>query len=130
MMLIIGYYNEFIVFFVVIVGIFVFYIVFDIMSKMIKKQWNNYLWFILLVILMGFGVGVMYYIVMFVYYVFVSFYFDVVFFVFVLIIVISGLLVVFWIFWKWCMLVWLGFILGSSILGMYYIVMVVIEIEV
>ncbi|MGB8270222.1 MAG: MHYT domain-containing protein, partial [Priestia megaterium] len=71
-----GHYNEFTVFLAVIVGILASYTALDIMSKMIKKQRNNYLWLTLSAISMGLGVGAMHYIAMLAYYVPVSFHFD------------------------------------------------------
>ncbi|MEB2265797.1 PAS domain S-box protein [Priestia megaterium] len=124
-----GHYNEFTVFLAVIVGILASYTALDIMSKMIKKQRNNYLWLTLSAISMGLGVGAMHYIAMLAYYVPVSFHFDAVLSVLALIIAISGSLVAFWTFWKWRTSVWSGLILGSSILGTHYIAMGAIETE-
>ncbi|MEW4280408.1 PAS domain S-box protein [Priestia megaterium] len=124
-----GHYNEFTVFLAVIVGILASYTALDIMSKMIKKQRNNYLWLTLSATSMGLGVGAMHYIAMLAYYVPVSFHFDAVLSVLALIIAISGSLVAFWTFWKWRTSVWSGLILGSSILGTHYIAMAAIETE-
>ncbi|MFY2249195.1 PAS domain S-box protein [Priestia megaterium] len=124
-----GHYNEFTVFLAVIVGILASYTALDIVSKMMKKQRNNYLWLILSATSMGLGVGAMHYIAMLAYYVPVSFHFDVVLSVLALIIAISGSLVAFWTFWKWRTSVWSGLILGSSILGTHYIAMAAIETE-
>ena len=124
-----GHYNEFTVFLAVIVGILASYTALDIVSKMMKKQRNNYLWLTLSATSMGLGVGAMHYIAMLAYYVPVSFHFDVVLSVLALIIAISGSLVAFWTFWKWRTSVWSGLILGSSILGTHYIAMAAIETE-
>ena len=124
-----GHYNEFTVFLAVIVGILASYTALDIMSKMIKKQRNNYLWLTLSATSMGLGVWAMHYIAMLAYYVPVSFHFDAVLSVLALIIAISGSLVAFWTFWKWRTSVWSGLILGSSILGTHYIAMAAIETE-
>ncbi|MGG0535925.1 PAS domain S-box protein [Priestia aryabhattai] len=124
-----GHYNEFTVFLAVIVGILASYTALDIVSKMMKKQRNNYLWLTLSATSMGLGVGAMHYIAMLAYYVPVSFHFDVVLSVLALIIAISGSLVAFWTFWKWHTSVWSGLILGSSILGTHYIAMAAIETE-
>ncbi|MGU3395489.1 PAS domain S-box protein [Priestia aryabhattai] len=124
-----GHYNEFTVFLAVIVGILASYTALDIVSKMMKKQRNNYLWLILSATSMGLGVGAMHYIAMLAYYVPVSFHFDAVLSVLALIIAISGSLVAFWTFWKWRTSVWSGLILGSSILGTHYIAMAAIETE-
>lgn len=124
-----GHYNEFTVFLAVIVGILASYTALDIMSKMMKKQRNNYLWLTLSATSMGLGVGAMHYIAMLAYYVPVSFHFDAVLSVLALITAISGSLVAFWTFWKWRTSVWSGLILGSSILGTHYIAMAAIETE-
>ncbi|MFE7081264.1 PAS domain S-box protein [Priestia megaterium] len=124
-----GHYNEFTVFLAVIVGILASYTALDIMSKMMKKQRNNYLWLTLSAASMGIGVGAMHYIAMLAYYVPVSFHFNAVLSVIALIIAISGSLGAFWTFWKWGTSVWSGLILGSSILGTHYIAMAAIETE-